>query len=366
MTETNETNPCHTSRTPMSRLFGHLATKFGRSSEDLATEALCYILQSSEEALRAFVDHLNDLSGSKLSSSVRLATQKSTDEGGRPDLVGWGQTEKERLFVEAKFWAGLTSTQPVDYLASLPESESSLLLFLVPERRRSDVWREVLHRAVDADLMLPVDNDEFWTRGPDGLRMAITTWSDVLDSVDEAIPRDDSLRIHEDLRQLRGLCDAEGAGAFRPFRKDEFSPHFAQRVLDLHQIVKALQDSISDEQGSLPVTKNTGFSGKNYRFEVDVYGHTTEIGVRYWWWANRESSPFWFRLHLSDPLQQQSVFQALIPDFQTLEGGSSRPHDALIPLDVAYGVERVEVIRRLHHQVKDIAERLRPILTDAP
>ena len=56
----------------MSNLFGHLSSKFGPSTEDIGTEALCYILRSSEEIMEAFIRHVNSLSGGDLSADMRI------------------------------------------------------------------------------------------------------------------------------------------------------------------------------------------------------------------------------------------------------------------------------------------------------
>ena len=66
---------------------------------------------------------------------------------GQPDLTIYDSAGQHRLFVENKFWAGLTDAQPVTYLSHLPQdNDPSALVFLVPEERVRSVWAELRRR----------------------------------------------------------------------------------------------------------------------------------------------------------------------------------------------------------------------------
>ncbi len=105
-----------------SSLFAHLALQFGSHPENLATEALGYVLQNSETARAAVRDLLRGF-GSTIDDELTYATQSSGEHDARPDLVGRNATGAEPLLIEVKFWAGLTQNQPVAYLQRLPSSE---------------------------------------------------------------------------------------------------------------------------------------------------------------------------------------------------------------------------------------------------
>ena len=92
-------------------LLAHLSGKFSHQPELVATEALGHILSSSEpsrEALRGILQ-ANGLDIGTISS---IQTEVIGDEGERPDLVCSDRAGEERLLIEAKFWAGLPSTNP--------------------------------------------------------------------------------------------------------------------------------------------------------------------------------------------------------------------------------------------------------------
>ena len=111
-------------------LFGFLATRFSAHPENVATEALAYVLRSSSPVARAFEDYVRRVA--PIPGGLHYVTQAAADDRAIPDLAGIDASGRSPLLVEAKFWAGLTDQQPVAYLARLPEDETALLLFIVP------------------------------------------------------------------------------------------------------------------------------------------------------------------------------------------------------------------------------------------
>jgi hypothetical protein len=349
----------------MSTLFGHLSSKFGPSTEDIGTEALCYLLRSSDEMMEAFIGHVNGLCKGDLSADMRIVANKSTEDGGRPDIVGWERQSSSRLFVESKFWAGLTSNQPSGYLQALEGDERSILLFLVPERRKQNVWRETLYRLDQnreaSSASMP---ERFALQTEEGPSIAITTWGDVLDILSSSASDSGSQKIDEDIRQLRGLCQHEGADSFRPFTEGEFAASMAERIIDLHTLVKDLHDLVENRLEAWSTRQRARFAEHKYRFKAELYGYKAQVGVRYGWWRNEGISPFWLRLYFDHVEYQQAVFDALDLDVPLFEGGKYSPEDVLVPLRPPYGVGRDQIIEELLRQLDDIAERLAPVLAD--
>ena len=98
-----------------STLFAHIAPRLTNRVEDVAVDALGYILSQSGAARKALADTLKT-GGILVDSIERVQTQAVGEKGERPDLVGFGQDNVEHVMIEAKFWAGLTASQPNDYL----------------------------------------------------------------------------------------------------------------------------------------------------------------------------------------------------------------------------------------------------------
>ncbi len=88
-------------------LFGHLASRFSGQTENIATEALNYIINRSSVARRAFLQFAAQ-ADVELPDTLRFQTQAVGDDNAIPDLVGMDSESRQVLLVEAKFWAGLT------------------------------------------------------------------------------------------------------------------------------------------------------------------------------------------------------------------------------------------------------------------
>src|SRR5271168_4410833 len=102
-------------------LFGHLASRFSTHSENLATEAMAFIVNRSA-AMREALRRLVGRTGIELPQLATFRSQAGDEQGNIPDLIGMDTKGAERLFIENKFWAGLTENQPAGYLKRLPAS----------------------------------------------------------------------------------------------------------------------------------------------------------------------------------------------------------------------------------------------------
>src|SRR5579872_3116806 len=114
----------------MRTVFSHIIQKrFSAVTEDVATDALAYVLESSDAALRGMIKLLRGIIPDF--PPLRFKTQQA--EGAmRPDMWGFADAEP-RVFVENKFWAGLTDNQPLTYLKRLAaRSQPTVLLVIAP------------------------------------------------------------------------------------------------------------------------------------------------------------------------------------------------------------------------------------------
>jgi len=93
-------------------LFGEMAWRFSTQRENLATEALAFILNRSA-AMREAFRRLVGRTGIELPQIARFRSQAGDEQGKIPDLIGLDSMGTERLISENKFWAGLTANQPV-------------------------------------------------------------------------------------------------------------------------------------------------------------------------------------------------------------------------------------------------------------
>ncbi len=135
--------------------------------------------------------------------TLRFKTQQ-TEGSIRPDM--WGLADSQpRVFVENKFWAGLTDNQPVSYLKQLAAyTQPTVLLVIAPAARERTLWRELTQRLATAAIGI---SDRMSAAGiPASLDtllgpvLAITSWTSVLsvlehECVDDPVARGDLVQI---------------------------------------------------------------------------------------------------------------------------------------------------------------------------
>ena len=185
-------------------LLAHLAWRFPGATEDVATEALAYILIKEEGARVALRDLLRE-AGGDLASIASASTQRVYRRTMRPDLVAFNEGNHEIALVESKFWATTTPNQPNGYLRLMKEDlpYAKSLLFLAPSARQGSLWTELRQRAqlefVVGD-MVEAGGVRGAAVGRGGCRMMQTSWAVLLDRIAGSIGES------VELAQLRGLC----------------------------------------------------------------------------------------------------------------------------------------------------------------
>lgn len=199
-------------------MFSHIVRqRLSNEAENVATEALAFIVNGSDGArsgllklVRGIYQGIPDLQ----------FTTQSTIEGGRPDMAG-SDGASTFVFIENKFWAGLTEQQPVEYVRALAADVGTrgVVLFVAPAARATSVWGELVRRLHVAGVIC-----EEATSPPGVLRvartsvgpsMALTSWTQLLAALTlEAAGDTDAIA---DIDQLRALCDLTDRTAWKPF-----------------------------------------------------------------------------------------------------------------------------------------------------
>ena len=167
-------------------LFAHIAPRLTDRIEDVAVEALGFILSNSPAARRALADTLKD-GGIEVGSIDRVETWEIGEEGEIPDLVCFDENGAKQVLIEAKFWADLTKNQPNQYLKQLlqdGQDRSAALLFVAPKARLELLWPELCGRAKkEFGLTIisesgPVRSASF---GSDIHHLQLTSWAALLE-----------------------------------------------------------------------------------------------------------------------------------------------------------------------------------------
>ena len=247
-------------------LFGHLAYSFSASPENLATEALAYVLYTSDAARQGLAKVLVH-AGLGDDHELRFTTQVTGEEGDRPDLVGRDKEGYERVIIEAKFWAGLTDNQPVQYISRIGSARSGLVLFIAPKARFNSLWPELLRRCETDKLLLSgaieehLGTDHTRVRLNESRWLSVISWHQLITILNEACSSRNDLDGRMNLEQLRGLCDKMEAEGFLPIRAEELAPTIPRRVIQFSELAtQVVERAIARKIAQRAVGKNVVWS----------------------------------------------------------------------------------------------------------
>lgn len=285
-------------------LLGHVVPRVTSQVEDAASEALAFILNKSA-ACRGALGGSLQVEGFEPETISWVATQISFEDGSCPDVIGYDERNESRLFIEAKFWAGLTDRQPNAYLANLPPTNLQLdrtrlgkppavLIFVVPTARLGSLWCEVKSRAEEKfELKEKLQSGDLRSAAieDDNRHLMMTGWRDILGILHDAAVSGGEKDTQFEIAQLRGLVDymEMDTSAFLPLSEGELEPDIPRRMLSLMRLVdEAVERVQAEEPVSLHSPPGGGY-GKNF----------TLNGVRVWFgvyqrkWAQHGMSPLW-------------------------------------------------------------------------
>ncbi len=341
-------------------LLGHLALKFATHPENLATEALHYILEVSPHARTALMGACS-IGLDDLPSDLRFRTQVAGADAVIPDLVGFDEAGSQRLIIEAKFWASLTDPQPVGYLNRLPTDKTGVVLVLAPTRRFATLWPELVRRC--STVGLPIDqksssNDSFrWAAVTPPHALGLMSWRSLLTAIGTRVSAAGEVQITNEVAQLLGLCERMDAEAFLPIRSEELDSVWPRR---LDQYLKLLDDVVAtcierklcDKKG-LRAAAGAGWYGHYLRMRgVGIFLYVDTLR-----WSTLRATPFWLRVAGKDWKNAERERELLRPlEYDTpprLLRDQYWDHP-LVPLFPPLGAERVQVLEGLLAQVEQI------------
>lgn len=341
-------------------MFGHLARRFVAQREDLATEALTWILNRSEPAAHWLTQVAGDLGMGATSGPLRFATQHVVPEDtARPDLVGLAVDGGCPLIIEVKFWAELTPNQPVTYLDRLPPG--GLLLFIVPEARLPTLW-PTLRRLAEVPPLPGEDPGTMAVSLPGDRRMAAISWLGLLGGLRSTLERHGEQASINDLDQLAGLVAQNERDAFHPLTQGDLTSTLPRRVRDYLEVVDDLAAFLlkeRDENNEKIANKNRlrkasgpGWSG-HY---IQVHGWVCLLHFSTSKWRRVADTPFWLTIHGKHHLVEPVVAPLRDPGSEPRYYLDRGHHEiALFP---PLGEERSEVLAALREQVMAVAALL--------
>lgn len=347
----------------METIFSHIVQKrLSHSNEDIATDALAFILHTSEYARIGFMRLLRSLEPQL--PDLLFRTQQS--EGNiRPDMWGF-HGSNPCVFVENKFWAGLTDNQPVSYLRQLAKFiQPTILLVVVPTAREQSIWRELIARLNSEGIVatnLDSPSGIVFSAATDlGPTIALTSWNKLLSSLE--LEASEDRRTMGDLLQLRSLCEATDSDAFTPVSAEEITnqetPAF---ILKMNTIVEdsvqaAISDGVLDISGLRPQASWDRI-GRYIRFPIgsDV---GCWIGLSFELWKQHGRTPIWLSFASGDWGRSEEVSSILEPWVRNegLVSNLSRDH-YFVGLSIVTSEEKEMVVRSIVSDLRKISSVL--------
>jgi hypothetical protein len=348
----------------MASLFGYLAHRFTTHPENLATEALNYVLAASVPARQALLSLLAHIEPG-LPLDLSFETQVVGEDEARHDLVGRHAELGSVLILEAKFWAGLTAHQPVTYLARLPRQRPAVLVVVAPGLRFRTLWAELAERCAAADIPVGIRIEkapEFWFAGTGPVAtLALMSWRVLLDTLRRALELQHESGLLSDVTQLAGLAAQMDSDAFLPLRPEEITTaEVPRRMIQFTEIIDDLATaavneglcSKKDNKGrALTPGTGAGYYGRYLRMGAAI----VFVALEYRNWARSGATPFWLRAEAKDAPDLVSRLRASAgakgSDSRVIDEGSS----IWTPLRVPAGLEKTAVVEALLEQLRDIA-----------
>ncbi len=349
----------------MPTVFSHIVQKLlSQESENVATTALAFILEPKKGArnglmklLRGVVPEMPDL---------WFRTQQ-TEDSSRPDMWGNDGEAKPHVFIENKFWAGLTENQPVSYLRILAkQNHPTVLLVVVPEAREQTVWRELSQRlesneitSTDREASAGVVRSIKTSIGP---ILALTSWAKLLSFLE--LEDTDDKAARSNLFQLRSLCEEVDSAAFVPFSSEYISDQrFPAHILQLIFIVKT-----SVEQGITEKVLNTrGIGGNWTALRIGRYANCGDgkdiglwFGIDFRLWKEHGGTPLWVAFKSGDWGHHASEVRELLEPWaaQNKVFTASGENDFVVAIDIPVREEEKTVVRAIVNRLKEIGDIL--------
>ncbi len=300
-------------------LLAHLYPFIKGSQEDIATLSLQYLLSQSERLNKAFTKRMADNMNIELPNTLQYQCQVSGEgeEKERPDMAGLNSDGKEEILCEMKFYATLTTNQPLTYIHRLKKSGGKGLMFVCPASRRTSLWAKLL----DLCGNLNVEDVSDFCVCVDGVRLSIITWTEIIELLKQIAASADISYVY-DIAQLEGYCNKIDSDAFVPFTADDLKADKAKREERHYQVVDEIAELLCADKNY--ITSKIGLKATAYRkgytrsLYIDDYAVTINYDRSFWQDPETVETPFWFAIRNSKWEQTDNICEVLkrIPEQQ--------------------------------------------------
>jgi hypothetical protein len=347
-------------------LLNLVAQKYTNRREDVAVDALGYILGYSDAAREAITDKLRD-ANIGVAAISKVITQATGVDGERPDLACYDDQDNECLLIEAKFWARLTDNQPGGYLNRLHGDPPSTLLFVAPAARLGSLWSDLQQRLSDQGLELdePRRNVD-WMSAEIRHRnqyLMVISWANLLDGMAQRAENAGDTAAGIDIDQLRGLAAQEDDdAAFMPLRPEELNPEIPRRILSWKKVVARVINEMTERDWTKADNRRAAHDDtiESYGRMLDFAGTRAWFGISHEHWARRRNTPLWLELYDSEALPDHDTSRRRLNQLEERFPGEGMDEDWYVPIFVPTGLEHAAVQDHIVQRLEIICQLIDP------
>ena len=332
-----------------SSLLAHLYPHIKGSQEDIATLSLQYLLSQSNELNKAFTKLLADSLNCEIENVLHYCCQVTGDsaEKDRPDMAGLDSNGNEVILCEMKFYASLTSNQPLTYLNRLKNNNGQGLLFICPTARRTSLWAKLIDLCKQSNICKIND----YCVSVNGTKMSILTWSEIIEILKKTAAAV-AIQYTADITQLEGFCNQLDSEAFVPFTATDLSAETAKKAERYYQIIDEVIELLHAD--NTHITSKKGLKASAYRkgYTRSLYIDNLTITLNYdrdlWNNPTTIETPFWVGIRNSEWQQTAKMSERLkhIPEHYKQQFWGCTTFIALEPLQNATLQEVCEEMKK--------------------
>jgi hypothetical protein len=352
------------------RILGHLAQRFAVSEENLATEALTWLLRRSAAA-RAALTGFARAADVDVPGELTFIGQRGGPDTGRPDIEGTDASSRKRFLIEAKFAAALTDQQPGGYLKLLPSDVDGIVLVVAPAVRLATLWVELLRAVPElattapSPSAVPASGLLSAKVGPHAT-LALVSWRHLVSGVLDALQAAGETLLARDAEQLLALTEAMDRTAFTPLRPGDLDTRTARQIAQMDVIIDKTRHRIAADS-AVAEPHGRASHGRIY-YGWYIRSQKTHKAIWYGFrprvWAKNGISPLWARVTVTASWSRQRLLQALSGLHETGQAGLFE-HGAdsfVIPLIIPQFAGEDEVVDSLRSQLENVISRLDSVI----
>ena len=321
--------------------------------EDVATDALSFILKRSDSARGAFSEFLGDDGGPLPIAEVNTRTFLESSYA-YPDMALFDHDGAVSAYVESKFWAPLTHNQPVTYWEALRKDKRTVLLFVAPKPRvdEDSLWDELVSKLREAGHQLgPATKGErviAASLANDQRVLILTSWDLLFERLADRAKQDGGAQAGFEIAELQALA-AAATEDDRPGKDENLRQLIAEAVARLRESGWANTDGLTAGRGF-------GYYGRYLR----LAGADAWLGIVYEATKQTPDKPLWLSFWAdSDEVSLDVVRSRLGSKVQSFR----ELHDWMavsVPIAFPVGADRDATLAAIVTELESIARLLDP------